>query len=63
VSLISSSVSSSRSTGTRGLLLKVLRSHGLVKPNFHWIAKKASKTLHEKGEVIYLLFLVFYLFM
>ncbi|XP_018013433.1 uncharacterized protein LOC108670464 isoform X2 [Hyalella azteca] len=48
VSLISSSVSSSRSTGTRGLLLKVLRSHGLVKPNFHWIAKKASKTLHDK---------------
>ncbi|KAF2365875.1 hypothetical protein FHG87_003369 [Trinorchestia longiramus] len=52
VSLISSSVSSSRSTSSRGLLLKILRSHSLRKPNFHWLAKKASKTLHDRDRVL-----------
>lgn len=51
VSLISSSTSSSSSSRSRGLLLKILRAHGLEKPSFNWIAKKATKTLPDKGRM------------
>jgi len=30
--------------------VKILRAQGLLKPNFHWVAKKAKKALSDKGD-------------